>query len=466
MKRLPLCLLLALIALPVSAFADEEAPVPGPRALDEAKPTDAAPAAKKPAPAAPFDPAHFDLLPLSDAHKLKLYAEHPALATRLTVLGGRGKRLNDQLARRKNKMDAGSKKLRRQIGQIAKSIGQTLQNNADVLRPYGITPEVLELVKTAPSDGLYRVDRYAHSLVLSLDLTEKQRALFERIVPQVNGAYYALFAQRRRMNLVARQSEVEKEDAQRLAATIDAELRWNDKRFWMLCDYVLDDAQRLALKLRLPTRFQRIQNGIEHLYQLQGITPSQGARAKSILTEFEAEAAPDQALTKRIQAQLRDRSLDAEKRKALQKERGEAGKRLQGLQLYISKAFKELLTERQYDLYRAIPPRLSHVDRRRDFRYVFDGMPFKAEQTAKLNGLKRAYRKEQADMQKKLGEIRGKSADFGSDSPQMEMMQMEMAGVAAEGYALQRKALGQVFLNILTPSQVSGWVLGWYGKVR
>ena len=46
------------------------------------------------------------------------------------------------------------------------------------------------------------------------------------------------------------------------------------------------------------------------------------------------------------------------------------------------------------------------------------------------------------------------------------MMQMEMAGVAAKGYAIQRRAIGHVLLNVLSDDQVSGWVLGYYGKVR
>lgn len=466
--------LLGLIVLPVttSAFAgDEETPVPGPRNLDENEPAPPAktePAPKPEAEAAPkpFNPANFDLLPLGDVERLTLYREHPTLATRLTVLANRGKKLQKQYQKRKNKNDDGGRKLAQQIRQTGLAVGKLMAASMDVLKEYGITEEVLRLVETAPKDGHYRVQRYAHSLVLTLDLDDTQRKLFERIVPEVNGATYALGAQRRRLDLALKQSEVDKDRRNGLVRTFDQQLNWNDKRFWMLADYVLDDAQRLALKERLPTSYQRIQNGLEHLYQLEGITPSQGARAQSIVTEFEAEAAPDQALVRKSQQQLRAKGTSGADRRAIRLEVKAANERLQDLQIHMAKAFKKVLSEKQIELYKAIPPRLSHVDRRRNFNYVFDAMPFSAEQQKELNKMKRSYRSEQQVMQRELADIRRKGADFGADSPQMGMMQMEMAGVAAKGYAIQRKAMGHVFTSVLHPDQVSGWVLGYYGKVR
>lgn len=462
---LALAALLALLmpALATTAVAEEETEtVPGPRNLEVE--TKDAPAAKPEV--IPFNPANFELLPLDDVERVRMWREHPTLMTRLTVLGNRAKKLREQYYKRKNKNDAGSKKLTNQIEQLKSNVGRIMAAAKDTLAEYGVTPEVLALLEQAPRDQMYRIERYAHSLVLSIDLEPKQRALFERIVPEVNGAYYSLIAQRRRLDLVAKQTEVDKDRANALRRTFDQQLRWNDKRFWMLVDYVLDEEQRLALKERLPTKFQRIQNGIEHLYQLEGITPSQGARAKSILTEFEAEAAPDQALVKRARSMRGRSDITAADRKRMQTEIKEANERLQDLQLHMARAFKEVLTDKQEALYKGIPPRLSHVDRRRDFRYIFDGMPFSAEQERKIGALRKLHRETQRRMQKEVGEIRRKGTDFGADSPQMEMMNMEMAGVAAKGYALQRKVIGEVFTDILVPDQVSGWLLGYYGKVR
>ena len=46
------------------------------------------------------------------------------------------------------------------------------------------------------------------------------------------------------------------------------------------------------------------------------------------------------------------------------------------------------------------------------------------------------------------------------------MMQMEMAGVASEGAAIQRQLIGRVFRDVLTQDQVSAWVLGLTGRSR
>ena len=48
----------------------------------------------------------------------------------------------------------------------------------------------------------------------------------------------------------------------------------------------------------------------------------------------------------------------------------------------------------------------------------------------------------------------------------MMAMEMEMAGVRAESSASQRAQLGRIFKEVLTPEQVSRWVLGHYGYKR
>ena len=45
-------------------------------------------------------------------------------------------------------------------------------------------------------------------------------------------------------------------------------------------------------------------------------------------------------------------------------------------------------------------------------------------------------------------------------------MMMEMARVEAEGNVIQRNFNGRIFKELLTPDQVTGWVLGLYARKR
>ena len=208
----------------------------------------------------------------------------------------------------------------------------------------------------------------------------------------------------------------------------------------------------------------KVANAIEHLYALPGLTASQGTRLKSILTEMEAEMAPDQALVKRNQTFMRKAGKD--EKKALQKENQAAYTRLQDLQLYASTAMKEVLTEAQYQAYLAIPPNISNNERKQRAKRLLEGLPFSAEQELAYKGLEREYRQKGREIQKRVRDIQRKGSDYGPDSPQMGMMQMEMAGAAAEGQVLQREAMGRLFIDVLTHDQISGWVLGFYGPMR
>ena len=112
---------------------------------------------------------------------------------------------------------------------------------------------------------------------------------------------------------------------------------------------------------------------------------------------------------------------------------------------------------------KAIPPRVSFNDRRRDGRRVLEGMEFSALQEAQMAVLRKEGRQAAKAYRAKMGELRKQGADVGPDSPQQMMMQMMMAGAPGEALAAQRHLLGRVFREVLTEEQVISWVMGLYG---
>jgi hypothetical protein len=457
------CFLALLASAPFAHAGDET--VPGPRNL----PVEETPVA--PAPMTPEDipllrPADLKLLPIDQVERMKLYREHKELMQQINRSTSTVERLEKQLAARKNPNDKKALQLRTQLGKARVAYRATMAKALPILEPYGVDGFVLERVAQAPQ-GIGREARYAHSLVLALaDLDARERAFFERVVHEVNASWFTLTAQKRRLELVAKQAELDRDRRRQLVGVVDQQLRLIDQRFWQLVDFVLDEDQRYTLMQMLPQSYTRIQNAVEHLYQIPGLQPDQAARIKSLLTEIEAELSPDQALVRRLQQEARDKSKSKEEKAAIQRELTEATTRIQDLTLWSAEQGKEILTEEQYRYYRAIPPRLSHNDRRQAFKQVFERVNWSAEQKAMLSGLERSTREAKRAAQKKIADLRSKTADYGPDSPQMGMMQMEMAGVAAEGAVIQRKLIGRVFRDVLTQDQVSAWVLGLTGRSR
>ncbi len=445
--RLCLPVLLCALAAAGPAFADGDA-APEPKA----------------APAVSFDPKNFELLPLNDIERAKLNREHPTIVQRLQYLGKRSAKLDKQYQDRKNKRDDGSKKLLKERDRVRAQVGKLMATALETLEPYGVNTHVLELIEQAPQ-GPARVERYAQRLVLALpSLDDVQREMFEEIVAQVDGAYLALQAERNRLDLALKQSGLDRGQINALVRTTDQQRRVIEKRFWRLVDYCLTTEQRVALKDLLPTRYARVENGIEHMYGLPGLSPSQGTRLRALVTEVQAENAPDQALVRAHGAALNKRDLSKEERATLNRERGEAYRRMQTLNIFLNDSVREVLTEEQYLAYKAIPPRVSTNDRREALNRMLQGMPISAAQRDDIRKLQREFSQERREINQRMNEIRRKGADYGPDSPQQGMMQMMMAGAQAESQAAMRRLIGRVFLDVFTPDQVSGWVLGLYGR--
>ena len=447
MTRLPLLFVaFAVLLLPLHASADETPETPNPTKIPV------------------LDPQDFELLPLTNVEKLAFVAEHPQVGQRAQVLANRAKRLRQQLAKRKNKQDAGSKKIFQQIARLKDQAADVTSKLYDLLADKGFTMEVAEAINACPR-GADRMGRYARSLVLVVpELEPKQRALMATVIERMLGARQALRAQETRFRLLAKQSELDADVRQQLTNGFQRQWRENEQRFWRLVDYVLTDDQRAKLGRSLPGPYREKSNGIEHLYRLPGLTPEQFARVQAILTEAEAETSADKAAQRRIREALRAKDLADDERKELRKQVAAAGKRLSELYLDTARQTKAVLTAEQIQAWEAIPPRLSANDRRERSDRVLQGMPLGPRQRQAIKSKRAAFTEQVRELQNKRREVARMGADYGADSPQQMMMQTMMAGVEAAGAALGRQLLGDVFLNVLTVDQTTAWVLGNFGR--
>jgi hypothetical protein len=184
------------------------------------------------------------------------------------------------------------------------------------------------------------------------------------------------------------------------------------------------------------------------------------------VTEIEAESAPDQALVRRLGKQMKDTSLSKEERQAARKTRGEGYRRLGELRRAAYDATLEILTPEQVHALRGIPPRISINERRENGRRILEGMALDADQQAAITRLRREGNRAAQRYRERMSEIRSEMGDVGPDSPQSMMMEMMMAGARGQTMVAQRALLGRVFLDVLEPDQVTGWVMGLYGYRR
>jgi hypothetical protein len=409
---------------------------------------------------------HLDLIPLGEFEREDFRKEHMELSKQLQSFASRIRSLESKLAKHEKKDDEAAKKLAAEIARLQSKVDAPLAALRAELLEYGLTDAMLELMAAAP-EGPGRQERYSHRLILLLDdLDPVQRSIFEQVIPEVDGAYLAAQALRDRTELALKQSNLERRHVQGILNGFQRQTNVIEARFWCLVDYVLGDDQKAALWEMLPTRMRRHSTPQDHVYALPGLTPTQGARVKALITEIEAESAPDQALVRRAQVALRAKGLTKKERAALSKDQREANARLNALRRFAYEATKDILTESQIQAMKAIPPRVSMNDRRRDGRRTLQGIAFDAEQEAALESLRNEGRQVARQFQMRMRDLRKESGDVGPDSPQMMMMEMMSAGARGEVLTQQRLLLGRVFREILTREQVSGWVMGLYGDRR
>ena len=424
-----------------------------------------------------LQPRALDLLPLGDLERQAFNAEHGVLIYRTQALNKRVKTLDGKLrklnATRAKAKGSKRKKIDAQLGTLGTErkrlrlqvSGLMARLTAELVED-GMQPVLIPVMNAAPA-GAGRLDRYSRSLVLLVpDLSPTQWRVFDRVVTQTDGAWHALTAQKERTLLALKQTELDKAEVRAVGSTFDRQLRLIDRRFWQLVDFTLTRDQRVQLWNNLPQRIRRKSQPVEHLYALPGLSSSQGTRLRSLMTEIEHESSPDNAAVKRINIGLKKKGMKGPERKALSKERGDAYKRLTELRRFAVSETRTILDEEQWLEYLSIPPRVSINDRRANNKRVFEGFKPGPDQQAVMQKIANDVRREKRAGQKRVAELRRKGGDYGPDSPQMMGMQMQMAGVQAEGARMQRDLIGRIFLEVMTPDQVTHWVMGHWGYKR
>ena len=396
------------------------------------------------------------LLPINALEQAELARDHADLVGRATVLAKRRQALVGHLARRPNPDDDAGRKLAAQIRALDEELAPALALAIDTLEDPVIDPPLLAHVRAAP-EGPHRALRYAMGLVLRVEgVPEAPRALLAALLPRVEGALLSLEAQKRALG-------AQPETAARGAslARLDGELRRIESRWWRLVDYTVPEAARVELHRRLPTSHQQIETALQHAYAVPGLTASQGARLTAVLKEIESEAAPDQALTKRLEREARESQglrVAADLRAARD--------RLVKLQRWAVDEAKRIFTPAQWAALEAIPPRVTLEDRRQTSPQVLAGTRLSPEQQGRLAAWRDALGPAREAFQAKRMQAGARMAGMSPDAPERAAAQMELAAVIADGNGIQRTFNGRCFLELLTVEQTTHWVLGLTGGNR
>jgi hypothetical protein len=414
------------------------------------------PAAGKPPPLRRDD---LDLLPLSEVERLRLLRAHGELVARAEIVLKRAGRVDELLRERAD--DPGAQALLEERKRLARQAEALVPEIEAALATLGLGPEALSRARLAPR-GALRAERFAHAQVVAM-LRDTQGAgalpgalpLFERLVPQVDGAMLALLCESERL----RQGSPGEERAA-LAGELEQRRKDVARRFWRLVYWALDTPTRASLARRLPGDLRKHDDAIAHIYLLPGLTPSQGVAVKALLLELEAEAAADTSELKRVQAALARGDLPAEQRRAEEAALKDCQARLADLQVAAYERGLALLTSEQATELLAVPPFVSGPERSRRLEETLEGLRLEAPQREALRALSRRYAEPKARYERGALDIQRRLKDAGPDSPEREMAEMMYAGLSGEIAATLREAHGEVFLTVLTPDQVEAWVLG------
>jgi hypothetical protein len=409
------------------------------------------------APLPPLSRSDLELLPFDEAERLAFLRDHGPLVFRVETVLRRLERVEEQLAERarvERKTDGGAPALLEERARLVAQAETLLPEIEAALAAAGVPAGSLERARRF-ARGPLRVDGFGRALVLEVDgLNEKQRALFAHLVPAVHGAAVTLDAEARRLGAAGGEAQVA------LAERLAQRRRDLEKRFWRLVYWALDDVQRHALVARLPHELQKRDDGIGHVYLLEGLTPSQGVAFKALLLEIEAEAAADSAEVKRAQEALARGGLDADEKRAHERAKGQAERRLVDLQLRARDQGLAIFTPEQVRSLRSIVPHLTAEERRRPVTETLAEVVTLPEQRAAFEALTRKYAGLKMRIESGYLAIKRAMDDAGPESPEREMAEMQAAALGGEVARVLREAHGEVFLGILTPAQAEAWVLG------
>ncbi len=415
-------------------------------------------------PATPLTRSDLTLLPLDEADLARFQRDHADLVVRVEMILKRAERVEENLRERfkpDQAPDTGTRALLEERQRLAEQSLTLLPEIEERLAKAGLPAGALERARRAPK-GPYRAERFGRALLLDflqpvMIPVLPQRALFQRLVPHVDGAVLALHAEIERLK-AATGSDAESRQA--LAQELEQRRREIERRFWRLVYWTLTEEQRFELGRRLPHDLQKRDDGIGHVYLVKGLTPSQGVAFKALLLEIEAEAAADTSAIKRAQDALASGTLPAEEKRAHERALQETQKRLVDIQLRIRDQGLALFTQEQVREIKALPPYLSGAERTRPVQETLREIPTTPDQQIAFAALGRRYAEAKQRFERGALDIQRRLKDAGPDSPEREMAEMMYAGLAGEGASALREAHGEVFLTILTPDQVEAWVLG------
>jgi len=406
---------------------------------------------------APFDHGTIGMLSARRYEQPKRQEFHRAVGGLLGQAGNLQKQIGrweGQLRKAKGKK---AQQLRKQIKDARTKRTRVFEKAGQALITAGLSVDDLARLKRIPRGDL-REERWAHGLVLEAsNLSQRQREILVALVASTDAVQRVLLSQERGTANLMRDADVT------LRKQIQGNLRRGrnevENRFWRVAFYTLTPDQMREIREHFSTRYAYYNNVQGHIYQLPGLTASQGARVRALFTEQQAESTADRAAGARLRRQMRDKSLDKKTRQSLQKEQQACQGRLYKINAALIDRLKNTLTEGQLAALRARPARLGPQDVNRHPKDMLKDMNLRAGQRNDLEALGRELQKRsrtiRAEMNKKVAAM---SADFGPESPQAMTMQMMRNNAQGEVIEEQRELANRAVLEILDTAQLTEWV--------
>ena len=408
--------------------------------------------------AAPFDRSSIAMMPgLDRQERNALNRAHGVAAREEARVYKRITAIDARLEKRPAKQEAQKLSGERKVLEARiKAIHGKLERDALAA---GLTADQFARLTAMPR-GKLREERYNHSVVLEAEnLSVQQQALLRTLVAATNAAQSASLAQHE--YLVKGFDKADKIMRRRIDATCSSQRRDIERRFWRAVYYALTPKQMRGVRALLSPRYSGIPELRRQLYLLPDVSPSQATRIQARFTECESENAADQAEVRRIRMALKDKSISKEQRSQLYQRNGAAYARIGELNQARRAAVRATLTPAQRDALDAIPPRLNIGERSRAPWEVLRFIKVRPEQRVRITALQKQSGKTRRDINKAS---RAEQADLmgagvGPESPQMMTMEMARQGARGETIAHYRELGRRLFVEILEPNQVAGWVV-------
>lgn len=400
----------------------------------------AAPTEGEAFPGLEFDPDELALLPIDHHEWAVLYQEHRALIDMLY-----GLRWHRQQIEKKGDRETWDEVRWRALDARARAAHAKL---AELLP--NVDAELLQLAASTP-DGPRKNERYAHRVLLEYGmLSAKQRTLLQQVVVAVETAQRCA---------EETQAKLREAGQPELAESMVPSIWSLERQLWRVVDLTLNEHQRSAVRERLPRSMQFVDDLRGHLLALPDLQPAQAARLQALVAEWDSEASPDRALTRRLQKEVNDPSVPEEERAELRKELSAGYTRLNRLHHETIAAARKVLSESQWLALSAVPPRVYPGDRQQSPENLLTNLDFTSGQLDEIAVLEMRYQELLRARNRAQAELEAKREELGGDSPQMAVGSMMRDSEMRSARRDLEHVLRQVFLDVLTPEQVIDWTL-------